>query len=57
MIDDTFMSAVFYGKNNAVAHNIYQEDMGVIAQRAKNNILDRFIKIDVYARDSPDKSL
>lgn len=62
IMDDTFMSAVFDGDKETVALllNIIlnRSDMEVIevtAQRSYNNLLDRSIRVDIFAKDSSGK--
>ena len=62
LMDDTFMSAVFDGDNKTVALllNIILnrsdfEVIEVIAQRSYNNLLDRSIRLDIFAKDSSGK--
>lgn len=63
LMDDTFMSAVFDGDKttvslllNIILNRSDMEVIEVIAQRTYNNLLDRPIRIDVFARDSLGKA-
>lgn len=62
LMDDTFMSAVFDRDNETVAlilniilNRSDMEVIEVIAQRSYNNLLDRSIRLDIFAKDSSGK--
>lgn len=63
LMDDTFMSAVFDGDKESVSLMLHiilnREDLEVIeviAQRSYNNLLDRSIRLDIFAQDSSGKA-